>query len=305
MRVALLVTGKAEEKALHHSLKRIFPEVEFVMRPRRDGFTSQALPPTPLFLARDRAPRPTSSRDRAPRPTNVERLAEALVAEVEPGRRDEAPPDLVVLVDDLELVNQERPERAVEHVRAAVENHLELHDWPSATTRERAYERVRERCSFHLLAPMAEAYFFREPAALTRAGAKRESLFDAAAADVETSFLVNDPDFLTVPDRPAREKLPPWATADRKQHPKRYLQFLCDPTGKEARAYVETDGGQAALRDLDWPMVLAPQEHVRFLRSLIHDLAHALGHDTVAERFEGTTHPLTWPPRPDALLRNI
>lgn len=304
MQVALLVTGKAEEKALHHSLKRIFPEATFVMRPRRDGFTSQPLPPTPLFLARDQAPRPTSARDRAPRPTNVERLAEALVAEVEPGRRDQALPDLVVLVDDLEIANQERPERAVEHVRAAVEKHLETHDWPSAATRARAYERVRERCSFHLLAPMVEAYFFREPAALTRAGAKRASLFDASAADVETSFLVvNEPDFLA--DRPAREKPAPWATADRARHPKRYLQFLCDPTGTEKRAYVETVGGLAALRDLDWPEVLEPQEHVRFLRSLIHDLAHALGRDAVAQRFAGTTHPLTWPPPPNALLRNI
>lgn len=293
-RVALLVTGKTEE-ALHHSLERVFPEVEFVMLPRRDSFTSGPLPPTPLFL----------QRDRAPRPTDVERLAETLVAEVEPGRRDQKPPDLVVLVDDLELANQEWPERAVEHVRAAVEKHLEKHPWPSAAARDRAHERVRERCSFHLLAPMVEAYFFREPAALARAGAKRASLFDASAADVETGFEVNDPDFLAAKDRPARDKLPPWATPDRKRHPKRYLQFLCDPTGKEPRAYVETAGGRAALRDLDWPAVLAPEEHVRFVRSLIHDLAHALGQDDVAQRYAGATHPLTWPPRPDALLRNI
>jgi hypothetical protein len=302
-RVALLVTGKTEE-ALHQSLKRVFPEVEFVMLPRRDGFTSGPLPPTPRFLARDRAPRLTNARDRAPRPTDVERLAAALVAEVEPGR-DQKPPDLVVLVDDLEIANQDWPARAVQHVRAAVNKHLEQHPWPSAISRERAYERVRERCSFHLLAPMVEAYFFREPAALTRAGAKRAPLFDASAADVETSFLVNDPDFLAVPDRPAREKLPPWATADRARHPKRYLQFLCDPTGKEARAYVETAGGQAALRDLDWPAVLAPQEHVRFMRSLIHDLADALGEDAVAQRFAGATHRLTWPPQRNRLLRNI
>jgi hypothetical protein len=293
-RVALLVTGETEE-ALHQSLKRVFPEVEFVMRPRRDGFTSQPLPSTPLLHAKGTAPRPT----------NVERLAETLIAEVEPGRRDQKPPDLVVLVDDLEPVNQAWPERAIRHVRAAVEKHLEVHDWPSATARERAYERVRERCSFHLLAPMVEAYFFREPAALTRAGAQRASLFDASTADVETSFLVNEPDFLAPPDRPAKEKLPPWATADRARHPKRYLQFLCDPTGKKARAYVETNGGRAALRDLDWPAVLAPQAHVRFMRSLIHDLAHALGQDAVAQRFAGATHPLTWPPRNNRLLRNI
>jgi hypothetical protein len=294
MRVALLVTGKTEE-VLDQALQEVFPEVEFVMRPRRDGFTSQPLRSPPLLHALGTAPRPT----------DVERLASALVAEVEPGRRDQTPPDLVVLVDDLELVNQAWPGRAIEHVRTAVEKHLAQHPWPSASSRDRAYERVRERCSFHLLAPMVEAYFFREPAALLRAGAKRASRFDAAAADVEASFLVDDPDFLGVPDRPAREKLPPWATPDRKQHPKRYLQFLCDPSGKDARAYVETDGGRAALRSLDWPAVLAPEEHVRFLRSLIHDLADALGQHDVAERYAGTTHPLTWPPPHDRFLRNI
>lgn len=293
-RVALLVTGKTEE-ALHQSLKRLFPDVEFVMRPRRDGFTSGPLPPTPLL----------HTLGTAPRPTDVERLAEALIAEVEPGRRDQKPPDLVVLVDDLELENQDWPERAIEHVRTAVRTHLEQHPWPSATSRERAYERVRERCSFHLFAPMVEAYFFREPAALARAGATRASRFDASAADVEIRFEVNDPDFLAPPDRSREEKLPPWATANRARHPKHYLQFLCDPTGTEPRAYVETKGGQAALRDLDWPAVLAAEEHVRFMRSLIHDLADALGEYAVAQSFAGATHSCTWPPPPDRLLRNV
>ena len=140
---------------------------------------------------------------------------------------------------------------------------------------------------------------------LKRAGAKRASLLDASAADVETSFEVNELDFLAAPDRPRKGTLPPWATADRARHPKRYLQFLCDPTGKEARAYVETAGGRAALRELDWPAVLAPPEHVRFMRSLIHDLADALGEDAVAQRYAGATHPLTWPPQRNGLLRNI
>jgi hypothetical protein len=293
-RVALLVTGKTEE-ALHQSLGRVFPGVEFVVLPLRDSFTSRPLPATPLLHADGTAPRPT----------NVERLAQALIAEVEPGRRDQKPPDLVVLVDDLELDNQAWPERAVGHVKQAVRAHLERHAWPSAISRERAYEGVRERCSFHLLAPMVEAYFFREPAALARAGAKRESLFDALAADVERDFLVNDPDFLGPPDRPPKDKCPPWATPGRAQHPKRYLQFLCDPAGTDSRAYVETKGGQAALRELDWPKVLAPQEHVRFLRSLIHDLADALGEDAVARDHAGETHSLTWPPPSDRLLRNV
>jgi len=291
-RVALLVTGKTEE-VLHESLKRIFPEVEFVMLPRREGFTSTALPSPPRLQALGTAPRPT----------NVERLAATLVAEVEPGRRDAKPPDLVVLVDDLEIVNQAQPERAVEHVREAMKAHIDRHPWPNVASKERATQRVRERCSFHLLAPMVEAYFFAETAALTRAGAIRPSRFDTAT-DVE-QFSVIDPDFTTPANRPPGAPLPPWAIPNRERHPKAYLQFLCDPTGKVPRAYVETDGGRAALRDLAWDAVLAPREQARLVRSLIHDLCDALGEHAIAARFGGTAHELTWPPTRDRVLRNI
>lgn len=295
-RVSLLVTGKAEE-ALHQSLKRIFPEAEFVIRPRRDGFTSPTLGSTVRLHALGEAPRPT----------NVERLAAALVAEVEPGRRDEKPADMVILIDDVELANQHQPERIIEHLLAAVRAHLDHHPWPSLETRSKAALRVRERCSFHLLAPMLEAYFFPDPAALIRSGATRASLVNASHADVE-HFLVNDPAFLAAPDRPPETKLPPWAIRDRARHPKAYLQFLCDPTGTVPRPYDEAGevkGGRAALRDLDWDLVLGPAIHARFVRSLVHDVAQALGHDAVAARFTGDTHPLTWPPPRDNLLRNI
>jgi hypothetical protein len=291
-RVALLVTGKTEE-ALHHALKQVFPAAQFVMRERLEGFTSKALPSTPMLHAHDAAPRPT----------NVERLAAALVAEVEPGRKTEPPSDLVVLVDDLELVNQPWPERTVEHVRAAVSAHVDRR-YASAAARERARARVRERCSFHVLAPMVEAYFFAEEAALVRAGAKRPSKVSATVTDVE-SFVVDDPDHLGPPNRRSKDEPPVWAIQDRAHHPKSYLQFLCDPTGTARRAYVESDGGRAALRELDWDAVLAPPAHVRFVRSLIHDVADALGEHDVARRFAGATHALTWPPPRDNLLRNI
>jgi hypothetical protein len=290
-RVALLVTGKTEE-VLHQSLKRVFPGegVTFVMRPPREGFTSTPLLETPLRGTEDK-------------PTAAEKLAQALVAEVDPGRRDEEPPDLVVLVDDLELYNVEWPERAIEYIRTAVSTHVDRR-YSSETARQRALSRVRARCSFHLLCPMVEAYFYAEGAALDRADAKRASMFEAKLVDAE-SFEVADPDFLTHPDRPKKGDLPPWATPDRACHPKRYLQFLCDPTGKEKRAYKETEGGRAALRELDWPAVLAPSTHVRFIRSLIHDLADALDEPAIAAQFPGDTHPATWPPCAGNLLRNV
>src|SRR5689334_20565086 len=100
---------------------------------------------------------------------------------------------------------------------------------------DRSVAIVRERCSFHLLSPMIEVYFFGEPAALTRAGARRAAKLDPAERDLE-DFATDDPDFLS----PADGKHPVWATANRARHPKSYLRFLCDPTGANPRAYRET-----------------------------------------------------------------
>jgi hypothetical protein len=52
-------------------------------------------------------------------------------------------------------------------------------------------------------------------------------------------------------------------------------------------------------------MVLAPDQHVQFIRSFIHDLADALGEHGVKAQFAGTTHPLTWPPPANNVLRNV
>ncbi len=292
-RVVLLVTGETE-LALHQSLKQIFPNVEFSVY-KRDGFTSAALPSMPILKEGT---------------TYLEKLAEFLVAEVEPGRRDQKAPDVVVLVDDLELCNVAQPQRAIEHVRRAVQAHVAAHKWPGDVSPNHVLERLRERCSFHLFCPMIEAYFFAESAALERAGANRPSLFDATAVDAE-QFYVDDPDFTTPENRLNQKSLPRWATSDREKHPKRYLQFLCDPSGTSPRPYFEVDkgpgrrSGQAALRHLDWSKVLATKQHVQFVRSLIHDIADALDERDVKSQFPGATHPLTWPPPANNVLRNV
>lgn len=297
-RVVLLVTGQTEV-ALAPSLKQVFPDVDFTVRPPRMGFTSMPLRPTPMLKRLG-----TAKHD-----THIEKLVELLVAEIEPGRGHK-PPDLVVLVDDLELFNVDWHERAVEHVRVAVQAYIKEFSWPSNTSKERAIERLRERCSFHLLCPMVESYFFAESAALKRAGATRASAFDATATDAE-QFQVDEPDFLNPPDRFNKDSLPKWATADRAKHPKRYLQFLCDPAGTSQRPYIEADNvqgrpsGEAALRSLDWSMVFAQDKYVQFIRSLIHDLADALHEPAVKARFAGVTHRLTWPPPANNVLRNV
>lgn len=162
-RVALIVTGQAEHRALHLSLQRYFPDDRFEPQ-YRDSFTSIPLPAAPAFNPE--------------RPSLVEKLATALVAAVDPGRTGE-PADLAVLVDDLELANTGAPERVVRHLRMAVADHVQRR-WPSADRRDRCLQLLQARCSFHLLAPMLEAYFFGEPAALRRAGAQREPQLDGA-----------------------------------------------------------------------------------------------------------------------------
>jgi hypothetical protein len=265
-------------------LKRIFPEADFEPL-QLDGFTSSELPPDPPAF------------DPA-RPSLVDKLAAALVSAVDPGRSG-VPADLAFLVDDLELFNARVPERAVHHVRVAVERHIEAR-WDSADRRRRSANLVRERCSFHLLSPMVEAYFFGEPAALERAGAKRVAQVDPILRDIE-DFVTEDPDFLAPPSG----KHPVWATAQRARHPKRYLQFLCDPQGGNPRAYRETKGGHDALCSLDWRAVLGPPSHVRFARALLADLAEALDRLEDPAPFPGAPHELTSRSHRDNVLRNI
>lgn len=298
-RVVLLVTGQTE-KALGSSLQRVFSNVEFVVRQPWTGFTSNALPEKPLLKCLGDAREETY----------LEKLVGLLVSEVAPGRRNEKPADMVVLVDDLELCNAGWPERVIGHVRTAVQAYVDHYPWTGATSRERALDQLRTRCSFHLLCPMIESYFFSEAEALTRAGAKRASKFDAAVVDAE-QFCADEPEFLLPPNRVNKDSAPQWATDDRAKHPKRYLQFLCDPAGVSLRPYFESDNprgrpsGEAALRHLDWALVFGNADYVRFIRSLFFDIADALDETEIAERFAGTTHPLTWPPSANNVLRNI
>jgi hypothetical protein len=282
--VVLITTGRCEQLALGDSLKRYFPDAEFTAPAHRDSITS-----TRIRLASAPPPR------RGAPATVVDRLAQAMVATTDPGRNG-VPPDLVIAVDDVELVNLDQLEVVTSTLRDAVKRHLDTYAWPSARRREQAAERIRNHCSFHLLCPMVEAYFFGEPAALNRAGAKRPSTVDAKAHDLE-DFVTDEAPFLTAPDGTKH-----WATADRKKHPKRYLQYLIDPEGADTKSYREAEGGVRALRELAWPEVLSTEAHTRLARSLFSDLADALGVNTP---FPGPCHPLTSNPGANRVLRNL
>lgn len=280
--VILLTTGECEQLSLGRSLKRYFPSAEFITL-KRDSFTSTRVPVTPP------PPRPRGLA------SVVDRFAAAMIASTDPGR-DGVPPDLVLAVDDVELVNLDQIGAVTGLLRDAIKRHLDNHVWSSARRREQAAERLRGHCSFHLLCPMVEAYFFGEPKALARAGACRESTVDPTAHDVE-DFTTDDASFLSIPDGQHY-----WAKADRKKHPKRYLQYLVEPEGTNTRPYRETEGGASALGELDWSRVLSHPNHTPLARALFTDLADALGVDNP---FPGPCHPLTSRPGINRVLRNL
>jgi hypothetical protein len=292
-KVVLIPTGSMEHLALGPCLKRLFPRADFEARPlggHLNGFTStdvtRPVPPPagPVQKAEDK-------------------LAALLVASVEPGQG--APADYACVLEDLELVNDHQPDEVRRVFRSAVERHLQAHQWPSLASRQKADDRLRERCSFHLFRPMTEAYFFGDPAALGRAGAVQPAQLppDLDLEQFRTSdqaFLQRPPDARPKPERRIIDM------PDRQRHPKSYLHYLCDPTLMDKkRKYKETAGGAAALRDLDWQQVLAAPPHCPFLHAFLDDLGCALNLP-LPFLDAAKAHPLTkFPGGQHRLLRNL
>jgi hypothetical protein len=288
-RVQLITTGVMEERALGTSLRMGFPDHDFVSRPHLDGFTSARLPPTPP-LSRV--------------PLNLDKLAAMLIGVFDPGnRRDRPRPDFVVAVEDVELANADDPARITAALRETLSRRLDA--WPAnGGMLDRLREEVQSKVSFHLMAPMTEAYFFADAVAFARATAPasfRPNRFHPSI-DVE-AFTVDDPDYLDAPADPSSR----WCTdTGRQGHPKRYLMYLTE--GSAGGCYRETEHGVRALTGLDWSHVTRRAEHARFARSLLADLTDMLGtpiQAAVASIADGETHSLTWPPPRDPVLRNL
>ena len=288
MEVRLVVTGKCERLALGSSLGRVFgAPTRFVTADGEVHSFSSTTLASPSSRLLD----------------TIDKFADRLLREV-----DEHDNALVIGVDDLELDNTAWV--TVEAVRAAVQRRL-AGRWSGLSARERAAEKLRTRCSFHLTVPLLEAYFFGEAAALQRAGCTAPSLFDPAARDPE-DFAVDDPAYLSEPElTPERERNPErrkrtWAKAleQRRRHPKLYLKYLCSPNDSRVNRYHEAEGGRRALELLAWAKVLAKGSMTRFARSLFADVADFLG---VASPFRGDEHELTsrHAQRAERTLRNI
>ena len=274
MRIALLTTGKTEQRGLPGALARLFPEHAFIAlddvpgRPFR-GFTSPRLPLPP---------------ERIPTRSALDKLVARAIAEVDTAGRE--PFDLAVIVDDLELRNRDQPEAVVGAVRDAVQRHLS--DPRLSPRRDALTELARTKVSLHLAVPMTESWFFGAPHALGVLGVPGHVGFHLRPGDPE-DFESTDRAYMEADGAACTElhrcgfrrgDRPKWvlAGADRIHHPKGYLQWLLmAPDERTCTTYDEAGAGAVALAGIRWDRLLADPTHMAFARALVCDLARDLG----------------------------
>ena len=313
MRVAVLPTGRTEWLGLPPSLNRLFPSHTFDYLPTRPEYESEG--PyngfTSIYL--------TQNHEAAPPEMATDLVAWA--AQEALGDRNKAAADLVLIIDDLELDNAGQPARVVAVMRKAVEKHLEDIFLQSTThTYNRTKEALSSKVSFHLIAPMIEAWFFADPQALQRAGVPVQQC-GCFPPDVDPeAFVITDASYIaaiaancqawsSLPQSKQKKHRPKWLGAGpRDRHPKGYLQWFCRaPAEPSCTNYSETNTGGPALANIRWDMLLGrPGHHFQFLRALIEDLEEKLG-QSVNGPVTGNVFQLTarsYAPQ-NAVLRNI
>lgn len=289
-RILLVVTGHMEQIALGVSLGRLFPDAEFHAT-LAQGFTARPL----------QDPNPALPKSKAAE------LVHKLMGAALPATPGGMPYDFAIAVDDVELANEPETgppdvgvQRIVAHFQQGVD--LKLRELASPHSRQAPISQgkarqhppapsndgerrrfLRERCSFHLLRPMAEALLFGDPRGPYNAADAGVVLpavcFNPRACDIE-AFQTADPAFLGHPDGyrpPGQNAEAPWAKARRARHPKRYLQYLLDPTGTIQCPYKEVEHGARALSALAWEQVVAPEPFAQMTRALLDDIADMVG----------------------------
>ncbi|AUX48018.1 uncharacterized protein SOCE26_095440 [Sorangium cellulosum] len=286
-RIKLIVTGDLEKLALHDSLRRLFPS-------ERDGDEVVWDKPRKLHCS-------TSHRlVRGNKPSvPMLALAQAMLDEVGIGKKGQ-PADLVVVVDDVELGNLGQEGIIAEHFRAAVNEKLDKFEM---SARDRYRSLLRDKCSFHLLCPMTEAYLFGDVDALRVAGVQAGQNPMLTHDDVER-FETDDPAWLPTckQENMSRQKTTAWWVHER--HPKHYLEHLTERGGV---FYEETDHGKRALIGLLWGGVPKSRADTPVLRALLEDLSdwfhvtNPLG----AGDLNAFLYPLRSVNRANLVLRNL
>lgn len=297
----LIVTGDAEKKSLHKSLQKIFPthtsDGDLVVwdTPRKaDGATGYQL-----------------SAD-APPSASMNSLVNVMFTELLAGKTPgSAPPDLVVVIDDVELGNVGQENIIVEAFKVAVNAKLlDLESKHSAAHFKKIKSRAQACCAFHLLRPMVESYFFADPATLGVCGVplmQGPSLVHQT--DVECFDAMTDKNLkwqALYQDENSRKQINDawWKT---ECHPKRYLTHLLSVNG--APEYQETVLGAKMIEATDWAAVAKLKTDAPIISSLLEDIGDWFGVAPTPGKFLGVSSPITYrvrntPPNKRS-LRNI
>jgi hypothetical protein len=248
-RITLIVTGDMERRALSDSLQKIFPNTGFDVI-QTPSITSNELTERKI---QDSLQKPQS---------RLRETARLLIAEVDPGRSRNDRADFAILIDDLELVNQHQHELVRSAINRAVKASVE--NWSDLRHRTTIHKTVRERCSFHLMAPMTETYFFHCDAALGPLAPRRALAPEVRATDPEDFEITSDQDFLQ--------------ELGRARHPKKYTDWLLtSPDGSDVSPYKEKNQGCAALKALQWGRPLQNPAWAKSAGALFDDIADMLG----------------------------
>lgn len=262
--IKLIVTGDSEKKSLHKSLQNCFPtqtvngDLVVWDEPRRvDGVTSRQLTPGV-----------------APS-TSMTKMVDAMFSEVLAGKKPNGnPPDFVIVIDDVELGNVGQEDVVVNSFLTAVNAKLaQLQGQHSAAKFNSIQTRVRDCCSFHLLCPMVEAYFFANPNTLISGGVVAGvSPTLAHTTDVEKFDASPDLhlDWQAICKSKNAEQIvrSPWWRTER--HPKHYLTHLLSVS--KAPAYHETTLGASMIEATDWPTVAKSPTDSPIISALLEDI---------------------------------
>ncbi|MDD2725214.1 MAG: hypothetical protein PHH59_14495 [Methylovulum sp.] len=161
---------------------------------------------------------------------------------------------------------------------------------------------IRDKCSFHLLKPMVEAYLFGDVTALRLVGVPiGVNPHLVHQSDVE-EFETNDPKWLPICHKEnaiqQNNHNKTWWLHER--HPKAYLDYLLP------KDYSETTHGSQALSGLNWPQVPKCQRDIPIFGSLFEDVANWFN---IPNPISSATHPDFYPARTvnrnNLLLRNM
>jgi hypothetical protein len=261
--IKLIVTGDSEKNALHKSLQSCFPahtkigDLVVWDTPRKaDGVTN----------FRIQSGRPSRSMTTL---VNV-MFTEALQSK----QPDGTAPDFVIVIDDVELGNVGREDFVVHAFRLAVDAKLaELRSANSLVEFQQIQTRIQRCCSFHLLCPMVEAYFFADPKTLTSGGVsadKHPVLVHPTDVEQFDAILDSHPDWQSscqLKNTQQKAKNPWWRT---ERHPKHYLTHLLSIS--QAPAYHETTLGARMIEETHWPTVAKTPTDSPIVSALLEDI---------------------------------